>query len=189
MKKTRTTPPAPGAQADTAQPQGQAQAQAPAAPAKVPEAAPAEEVRATPMEQVRFKPTEYLRNTFLCTAFERTTPQQMLLPEYWAHVAHQMRPRDRVEAWANDGTWMAEFVVLDASRAWARVQLLNVHHFTTSDQARTQADAMNPYEVTHRGPHSQWSVVRKSDRMVVSEGHATIDQATNWLKERMKAER
>ena len=130
-----------------------------------------------------------MRSEYLCTAHPNTTPEDLLAPEYWAHISAQLRPRDRIEAWANDGSWMAEYVVLEAGRNWARPHLLQVYHFTSGDQAMTQADAMSPYEILHRGPHCQWSVIRKVDREVMHEGEATMDGAVAWLKERLKAEK
>ena len=59
----------------------------------------------------------------------------------------------------------------------------------TASIAQTLADNMSPYEITHRGPHSKWSVIRKSDRAVVSDGHETARSATAWLEGRMQAEK
>lgn len=161
--------------------------------ATAPSAAPehlqkkAAERKVTQMEQPRFKGVEFMRSEYLCTAHPNTTPEDLLAPEYWAHISAQLRPRDRIEAWANDGSWMAEYVVLEAGRNWARLHLLQVYHFTSGDQAMTQADAMSPYEITFRGPHAKWSVVRKSDRQVVHEGAETARAAAEWLTGRMQA--
>lgn len=171
------TPP----QNKTAEP---AQAPAPAPTAHAP--APAER-KVRQIESQRFAGLEFGREAWLATAFAGTTPQDLLEPAYWSHVSMKMRPRARVEAWADDGTWMAELVVLDCGRNWARMHLLGVHHLTTGDVAASQADAMSPYEVTYRGPHAKWSVVRKADRSVMHEGAETMMGATEWLQERMKA--
>ena len=145
------------------------------------------ERKVTPMDMPRFKGSEYERAEYVCTAHDHTTPQDLLEPGYWAHVSTLLKPRARVEAWANDGTWMAEYVTLEAGRNWARLHLLQVYHFTSGDMAMTQADAMTPYEITFRGPHSKWSVIRKSDRAVLHDGSDTARQATEWLTERMAA--
>lgn len=147
-----------------------------------------EERKVTPMDLVRFRGIEYMREHYLCTAHANTRPEDLLKPEYWAHVATLMRPRARIEAWADDGTWMAEYVVLEAGRNWARLFMLEKHFLTTADVAMTQADALSPYEIAHRGPHSKWSVIRKVDREVVHEGEETPDGAAAWTRERLKAE-
>lgn len=151
--------------------------------------AEAKERKVQPAEAVRFKSTEFVWTRYALTANAGVTPQDMLAPEYWAHIAAQLKPRDEVVAWADDGTWRAEFVVLGSDRNWARVHLVGVSHFTSADVAQTLADQLSPYEISHRGPHSKWSVIRKSDRMVVAEGYDTARQATEWLEGRMKAER
>lgn len=160
-----------------------------AATAEQAQAAPkVEERKVTPMDLVRFKGIEYMREHYLCTAHENTRPEDLLKPEYWAHVATLMRPRSRIEAWANDGTWVAEYVVLEAGRNWARLFMLGSHFLSTRDVALTQVEALSPFEITHRGPHSKWSVIRKSDREVMTEGHETQDGAEAWVRERLKAE-
>lgn len=150
---------------------------------------PAEERKVRAMEMARFTGEEFSRERWVCTAFERTNPEDLLKPEYWAHVATKLTPRSRIEAWADDGSWMAEYVVLEAGRNWARVHLLNVSHFTSADIAQTLADHMSPYEITHRGPHAKWSVIRKSDRQVLSEGYETARAAAEYMDERVKADR
>jgi hypothetical protein len=142
-----------------------------------------------PMEVMRFNGEEFSRMAWVCTAFEHTNPEDLLQPEYWAHVATKLTPRSRIEAWADDGSWMAEYVVLEAGRNWARLHLLTVHHFTSADIAQTLADRMSPYEITHRGPHAKWSVIRKSDRQVLSEGYETARGAAEYMDERLKADR
>lgn len=162
------------------------QAQAPQPAAATKEAPPAER-KVRQIDAQRFASLEYGREAWLATAFDSTTPQDLLEPSYWAHVSMKLRPRAHVEAWANDGTWMAEYVVLDCGRNWAKLHLLSVHHLTTGDVSASQADVMSPYEISFRGPHSKWSVIRKSDRAVMHEGSETMMDATEWLQERLKA--
>lgn len=159
------------------------------APPVVAPEAPKVERKVRSMEGQRFRGMEFMRNSHLCTVFADTTPQDLCEPPYWAHVSTQVKSRDRIEAWADDGTWMAEYVVLEAGRNWAKLHLLAVHHFTTADQAMTLADQTSPYEITHKGPHGKWSVIRKSDRELMSDGHETAGGAASWVTERMKADR
>lgn len=167
------------------------QAKAPEVPAdqKAAAAAAAAMDRAvTPMDLQRFKGREYMVSDYVCTAHPHTEPEDLLKPEYWAHVSTHVTPRTSIEAWGDDGTWMARYVVLEAGRNWAKLHMTEKHRLTTVDVALTQAEAMSPYEITHRGPHCQWSVIRKKDNQVVHEGEATRDGAVNWLRERLKAE-
>lgn len=139
------------------------------------------------METSRFKECEYERTIYVATAFEETAVEDMLKPAYWVHVASKLKPWDRIEARANDGTWWAEFMVLESGRNFARVTLLRQHNLTTSDVAQSQVAAMVEYKVVHRGPHCKWSVVRQSDKQVMHEGEAMRDGADAWLKNHLVA--
>jgi hypothetical protein len=63
----------------------------------------------------------------------------LLVPAFWAHHALKLKPLDEIRAHAEDGTWLANYVVLDCSRTWAKVQQLSLHRLTTADVAQTQA--------------------------------------------------
>src|SRR3954469_16667241 len=67
------------------------------------------------------------------------SPDELLKPAFWAHHALKLKPLDEIRAHAEDGTWLANYVVLDCSRTWAKVQLLSMHRLTTADQSQTQA--------------------------------------------------
>lgn len=108
-------------------------------------------------------------------------------PAFWAHRAVKMKPMDEIRARAEDGTWMANLVVLDSSRTWVRVLVLGTYQLTTGDVALTQASAdevkalVEKHKIIHRGPH-KWSVIRESDRAVMHQGEAIKDGAIAWLE-------
>lgn len=114
-------------------------------------------------------------------------PEELLVPAFWAHHAAKLRPWDEIRARAEDGTWIASYLVLDSSRTWTKVHQLSMHRLTTADVSMTQAsqDQVQAYieehSVTYRGPH-KWSVVRKSDRAVLLEGKEQKDEAVAWLQ-------
>lgn len=137
----------------------------------------------------RFQGAEFKRNQYILDAGEGVKPADITEPGYWAHLGERLRAWDEVQVRANDGLWYARVLVLEAGRNWAKVHIERVEYLTTAEVAITQADAMSPYEVKWRGPHSQWSVIRKADSAVVHEGSPTIDGAVQWLKGRLQAER
>jgi hypothetical protein len=112
--------------------------------------------------------------------------EDLKVPAFWAHHAVRLRPMDEIRARAEDGTWVAYLLVLDASRTWARVKVLTHHLLGTADVSLTQAaeeevrKLKDGYKVSHRGPH-RWSVVRKLDNQVMSEGLAQREDADHWL--------
>lgn len=110
-------------------------------------------------------------------------PKDILVPAFWAHHAVKMRPMDEIRARAEDGTWVVNLIVLDASRTWAKVQQLGpVHRLTTADVSLTQANESEveafkaAHKVIHRGPRG-WSVVRKADSAVLAEDKAVKSDA------------
>ncbi len=78
----------------------------------------------------------------------------------------------------DDSTWLAEVLVLEAGRNWARMFLLNKWVLDTADIAQTVTDS---YQVTWKGPQYRWCVIRKEDKaMLAKEMNKT--QAEDWLR-------
>ena len=134
---------------------------------------------ATPIERkvealthTNLKEAEFVRPIYCATIPIGTLPEDLLKPEYWAHVATHLRPWARIEARAEDGTWFAEYIVLSVDRTWARVRMLGKYNLTSQDVALSQAEKITQsgFEVKWRGPNCKWSVVRKADAEVMKEG-------------------
>ena len=130
------------------------------------------------------KPAEFIRAQHAATIPIGTNAEDLLDPAYWAHVASQLKPWDRIEARAVDGTWFAEYLVLDVGRTFAQIHLLSKHNLTSQDVALTKINDMSPFEIRWRGPRL-WSVVRKADDAVMAEG-MTKDAAIEWITKSMK---
>ena len=163
-------------------------AEAPKADAKLAEqqAAP---VRKPPtaLSPERFKNAEFERQVHVANADEGTQPGDLLSADYWSHAAAQMKPWDRIEVRANDGTWFAELLVLDVNRNWAKVAMLSLTKLTSIDVSQSGAQAAMPYRVEYKGPQLKWVVIRKTDQEVVHSGETSVEGATLWMNERMKA--
>lgn len=129
---------------------------------------------------------EARRVMYFVAAAEGVQPDDVVRPDYWAHEAAKLKPRDRIEIHAYDGTWFMEVLVLDVSRAFARVKpIVGPVSLTTSDVAQTQAHLDNlqlNYEVMLRGPR-KWSIVHKQSRDIVKEDIETKDGALQWMKD------
>lgn len=126
---------------------------------------------------MRLQGAEYERLVFSATAHLGTVPEDLLAPEYWAHVANHMKPWAKIEARAEDGTWYAEYLVLDVGRTWAKVKLLSQHSLTTKDVSISQSNNIG-LEVRFRGAR-KWSVVRTADASVMAED---MDKETAMAK-------
>jgi hypothetical protein len=118
-------------------------------------------------------------------------PAQLLEPGFWAPEAPKLKPFDEIRARAEDGTWLARFVVVEVGRTWANLQQLELHNLGTKDVSLTKVaaqkltEARKEFRVYHRGPKG-WSVVRKSDKQVMHEGAATQAAAETWLDGHLK---
>jgi hypothetical protein len=127
----------------------------------------------------RMQEAEFARAVHVVTADAEHLPQDLERQDYWAHVAQNLRPWTRLEVRADDGTWYAECLVLEAGRNWANVKVLQPS--TTSrppTSPQTQAAiaeeyARLPYEVSFRGEHELWGVIRKSDNAVMHDKEGT----------------
>jgi hypothetical protein len=132
-----------------------------------------------PLHGTRFKNSEYERSTWVITPEVGTEPDDLLDTAYWAHVAIQMRPYDKVEVRADDGSYYGEMLVLLTGRTWAKVTPL---FFKRLEEA--SADDVDDEEmfIKFSGPKAKWRVLRTKDGMVLSEGHSTKDLAATWMQ-------
>lgn len=157
------------------------------AAALAPTAAQGTQRKIQPLEESRIKSGDFVRQFYVATAFENTEPADLMAPEYWAHFAQKLRLRDRIEVWANDASWMADVVVLGATKNAADVRILSVAYIDGMKPIGDAPDGIKSYEVRYRGIHSQWSVVRVADGAVVHEGEGSRAAADTWLVNHLKA--
>lgn len=138
-------------------------------------------------------PFEHISTRHDAKIQQGVNPDALLVPGFWAHHAMKLKPFDEIRARAEDGTWMGNYLVLDCSRTWAKVKLLELYHLGTADVSLTQASEaevkayMDQHEVKHRGPRG-WSVVRKADRLVLQEHMAQREEAEGWLTNHARAQ-
>lgn len=138
------------------------------------------------LNPARIKECEFERTVYTCTAHENTEPNDLLNPEYWTHVAEKFKPFDKVEARADDGSWYAEFLVLETSRRWTRMVLLGMWNLTTADVSLTQSK-LQEFAVEWKGPARKFCVLRLSDQEIIHDGEQTKAGAHDWLAGRIKA--
>lgn len=119
---------------------------------------------------------DYARVVWAVEAAAGVTPEDILDPAYWVHVAKSLKPGARIEVTAADKSWFVELYVRSATGNDARVVVLSEHIFS----APVKADSTAAYEVKHRGPRG-WSVIRQSDKTVVFEEGKTREDAEKWV--------
>lgn len=129
---------------------------------------------------------DFWRNVHAANPEQGTTIEDMKAESYWAHVAKFLKPWDKIEVRAEDGSYYAEFIVRDSGRNWAKVELVFSHTFGTAGvEARPLADP--EYIVKYAGPHAKYRVMRKSDNSVMRDGFATQADGDQWVKEHIKS--
>lgn len=138
------------------------------------------------LQAARLTPAENARIIYQAVPEHGTTIDDMLKPEYWAHVAAKLRPTYRIEANAEDGSFFAEFIVRDAGRTWAKVVLLRQKFFDDGADILSESAAPD-FVINFRVGPQKWRVQRKSDKEVIRHGFATRAEAETWAKSHNQA--
>jgi hypothetical protein len=139
----------------------------------------------------RVKLAEAARNHWVVTVEQGTSKEDLRRPEFWSLVAKTFRPYDRIEARGDDGSFFAEYLVLSADRAWAKVHELRFEALGTQDVSLTEAQATEQrqrYKVEWRGPHLKHCVERSDGTKVerLMEKFESKAEATIWLENHLK---
>jgi len=143
--------------------------------------APAEVSRIVPpIAGTRFNIVEYQRNIWEALPLVGVQVEDMLDSKFWQHVAVQMKVRDRIEVFAEDGTYFAELIVLSAGRLWAKVALLR-HVQLQGFGEREDSGELAGYKVEYAGVTHKYRVLDGTN--VLKHGFDTEDQAREWLKQ------
>jgi hypothetical protein len=131
-----------------------------------------------------FCQAEQRRNVWTVVPGDGVTLEDMLKPEYWAHVAAQLTTGDKIEVRPVAGEWYAELYVRSVGAVAARVVVLGKWDLSTPATAasRTATGSLPGFTVKHRGITGGWSVIRDSDKAVMFEKGASREDADDWLK-------
>lgn len=112
-------------------------------------------------------------------------PGDLLQPEYWSHVARKLSPLTEIRAICQDGSWMADYIVLNSGMNWAKVMKIGEWQLQDSSPTPTAAG----YETEWAGPVHKHRVVRTvaGRKDILQHGFATDMAASAWLAEHLKA--
>ncbi len=130
------------------------------------------EKRAVQLKDPRMKEQEFLRVWWVVTVEHGTTKEDILKPEFWTQVAIKLKPYNRIDIQADDGSFFAEFLVITCDKTYANVKELSWTELNT-----TKEQPHEEFYAKWRGPHLKWSVIRSSDKEAVKEGMETKDLA------------
>lgn len=135
------------------------------------------------MSPSQFREYAHVNRLWRCNPEVATSFEDLFRPEYWAHVAATVLAGDRIEALAEDMSYFAELLVVDASRNWVKVKLLRKVELTEEEAEPLVVD--EEYEVKWRG-NRRWSVVRRVDGAVLQENLASKAEGYAWLADHQK---
>lgn len=133
--------------------------------------------RAVKLPAGRLGEAQYERQDFVGTAEEGTVLADVLEPSFWTHHASRLKPFDRVEVREESGNWIAEVVVLQVDRNWAKVHLLAMHDLMA---AQEDAPAPQRFAVQWKGPQKKHVVMRLADGVILQEGFSSKTDAMSW---------
>lgn len=128
-----------------------------------------------------FKPAEQFRQTWIFTAPIDHSVEDLLRPEYWMHVADQLRHYAHVECYAEDGTFYAELLVVGKTANTARMALLNKVDLRAVTEPIDMAKELEAYVIRYAGPTNGFNVVRRADGRIMRGGLLTEQEARTWL--------
>ena len=137
------------------------------------------------INEARFRAAEFWRNLFAVNPEYGTTIEDMLKEGYWAHVAAKLRPWDKIEVRAEDGSFYAELMVRDAGRNWAKVVLLSLVKFEAVPDQELVID--QNFKVKWMGPHRKWAAIRMKDNMVLKDGMLDKPSVLKYIENHVKA--
>lgn len=123
-------------------------------------------------------------NEWLAKLPSGTDPESILDPVFWSHVAKKMRPMDKIDAWAIDGSFYGEYIVLYAEGLAANIKQLRLYKLDDYAGPDTGAEI---FVVKWISPPCGFGVVRKADGERVKEGFKTKAAAGLWMQSQLKA--
>lgn len=135
-----------------------------------------------PLTSSRLKEADYARRVWRIRPEHGVTLKDVIDPAFWSHVAASLRPFDKIEVLADDGSYYAELLVINCGRLWAKVEVLGGKEF---DKFKPEAEDAD-FRVEWKGG-AKWCVIRLSDKVKLKEACETREEAETWLKSHVKA--
>jgi hypothetical protein len=108
--------------------------------------------------QRRFQLAEQTRAIYFVTVETHIKPEDVLNPDFWRHVASQLRPYDEIIVATDSCEWRMELLVCDVWHCGVRVVERSRVDMTAEEEGGN--DVADDLRVKWRGPVNRWCVVR-----------------------------
>lgn len=135
------------------------------------------------LNPIRMQLAEHKRNVWDVTVEQNVSIPMMEDPQFWAHIAEKLKPKDKIEVTDDEMSFYAEFIVIAAERSWAHVRRLSLVPLISPEDVPQDVDV--GYTMKWRGPYHLWSVIRTSDHAVIKSGMQR-EECKVWLDEYLK---
>lgn len=130
----------------------------------------------------RLSPAGSRRNPWFVELPAGTTPEQIMVPGYWAHYVHKLAPLDLIEVFCEDGSWEWLYRVMFVGGG--EVRLSPVGAITRHDRADEEPDS-DLYDVKWISPVNKYGVVNKATGAVIKDRLYPKAQAIGYLREHL----
>ncbi len=139
------------------------------------------------LTQSGFQLSQYARNVWMASPSVTTPFERLLEPDYWAHVAAQLRPMDQIEIYPEDMSYFAKLIVTDIGTGAVRVvpvvNPISLHAKDTQSLKKTLSD---DFDVKWVSPTLKYGVIRKSDNERLKHGFQDPALAWEWADGHVK---
>lgn len=117
-------------------------------------------------------------NQHFMYAEDGVTPDDIVHPHFWSHVAKKLHPYDLIHVVAKDNSFTAVFQVIRKTDTAAKVVMKDYTDLSTLDYSDLAGSLTNDYFVKFMGA-KEWCVIRKGERGndVILEGFPTEKEA------------
>ena len=139
--------------------------------------------RSPAIHPTRMKLAEHERQEWIVNAELSHTIEDLTNPGYWAHMASQLQPYDHIEVRAEDGSWIANVIVIQVDRSWAKVMVVGKYDLLETE---TLPSNIAQHKVEWKGPQHRFAVIRLVDQVVVRASFQTKEEAHSWMREHEK---
>ncbi len=143
---------------------------------------PAFPVVRTQLAPPRLKLAEFVRSPYRAEPEAGARLEDVLAPDYFAHVAERLRPGDKLEIMPECMSWYAEALVVDATRLSARLEIILG---PIPLDAGEQVLAHDVFEAKWISPARRFGVARKADGALMTRNLATKADAEQWIAQRV----
>lgn len=121
---------------------------------------------------------ETWRQDWVVNAEVGTTVEDVMQPQFWAHVAADMQPYDRVEVLLETGEWLLELIAIGVGRNWVQMHLAQKYDLAPLSEALPSA---TKHKIEWKGPQHKFAVIRIADSQKIQDGFASRGEASAWL--------